>query len=262
MTLAFAKPRDVTLHYHLRPGAPGARPVVFLNSLGTDFRIWEGVADRLADMPVLMMDKRGHGLSDAGETSIPTLARDAADLMNHLGLSDALICGVSVGGMIAQALVAARPDLVAGLVLCNTGAKIGDAEGWNTRIENVQTSGLDAMAAAILERWFSPTFHADKPADLAGYRNMLARTTTAGYTATCAAIRDEDLSESTRKIAVPTVCIGGTEDPTTTPELVAALADLIPGATLTMIDDVGHLPCIEAPEVVADEIAALLKALE
>ncbi|MDT8326974.1 MAG: 3-oxoadipate enol-lactonase, partial [Roseovarius sp.] len=261
MTLTFAKPGDVTLHYHLRPGAPGARPVVFLNSLGTDFRIWQGVVDRLGDMSVLMMDKRGHGLSDAGEASIAGLAGDVSDLMDHLGLSNALICGVSVGGMIAQALAAARPDLVAGLVLCNTGAKIGDAAFWNARIETVQASGLDAMADAILERWFSPGFRANKPAELAGYRNMLSRTTATGYAATCAAIRDADLRESTRMITVPTTCIGGTEDLSTPPDLVTALAGMIPDATLTIIDDVGHLPCIEAPEVVADEITTLWKAL-
>lgn len=262
MTLAFAKPRDVTLHYHLRSGAQGARPVVFLNSLGTDFRIWQGVVERLSGMPILMMDKRGHGLSDAGEISIAGLARDVADLMDHLGLSGALICGVSVGGLIAQALVAERPDLVAGLVLCNTGAKIGDTEGWNARIATVESAGLGAIAEAILERWFSTSFRATMPAELAGYRNMLTRTTAIGYAATCAAIRDADLTGATREITVPTTCIGGTEDLATPPELVTALTEMIPGATLTMIDDVGHLPCIEAPEVVADEISSLLKALE
>lgn len=262
MTLRFAKPRDVTLHYHLRAGARGARPVVFLNSLGTDFRIWQGVAERLGDMPILMMDKRGHGLSDAGETSIAGLAGDVADLMDHLGLCAAVICGVSVGGLIAQALAAARPDLVAGLVLCNTGAKIGDAEGWNARISAVESTGIEPMAEAVLERWFSPGFRAGMPAELAGYRNMLTRTTAAGYAATCAAIRDADLSASTQEISVPTACIGGTEDLATPPDLVAALAEMIPDATLTLIDDVGHLPCIEAPEVVADHIAALWTTLE
>ena len=257
----FAKPGEVTLHYRLSPGAPGGRPLVFLNSLGTDFRIWQGVTDRLGPAPTLMMDKRGHGLSDTGATGIDLLARDAADLMDHLGLSGAVVCGVSVGGMIAQSLATARPDLVDGLVLCNTGAKIGDADGWNARIDAVRQSGLAPLADPILDRWFSARFRDTRPTELAGYRNMLTRTPADGYAATCAAIRDADLTEQSRGITQPTICIAGSADLSTPPDLVRALSDLIPGAKFHMIDGVGHLPCIEAPDVVAAQIETLRETL-
>lgn len=252
---------DISLHYALRNGDAGGVPVVFLNSLGTDFRIWEGVADLLPDHPTLMLDKRGHGLSDMGPISIDILARDVAGLMDHLGLTHAVICGVSVGGLIAQALVALRPDLVAGLVLSNTGARIGDTDTWNARIAAVTEGGILPMAAAILERWFSAAFRETRAAELAGYRNMLTRTTAQGYAGTCAAIRDTDLGGSTRRITVPTVCIGGSEDLATPPALVTALCDMIAGATLCMIDGVGHLPCIETPRTVADQVRHILQAV-
>ena len=128
----FARPRDVVMQYDHAMGVAGNRPIVFANSLGTDLRIWDDVRRELdLGVPTLAMDKRGDGLPGTGLTDIASLASDLADLadlMDHLGLEAALICGVSVGGMIAQALAAIRPDLVAGLMLCNTGARIGSEE--------------------------------------------------------------------------------------------------------------------------------------
>ena len=116
------------------------RPIVFANSLGTDLRIWDDVRRSLdPKIPVLAMDTRGHGLSQSGPTDIATLAKDVADMMDNLGLTDALICGVSVGGLIAQSLAASRKDLVAGVMLCNTGAKIGDDATWTQRIGRDQS---------------------------------------------------------------------------------------------------------------------------
>jgi 3-oxoadipate enol-lactonase len=189
------------------------------------------------------------------------LAGDVAALMDHLGLSGALVCGVSVGGMIAQGLAVARPDLAAGLVLCCTGARIGDAGMWNTRIEAVRRDGIAAMADTILERWFSARFREEETAALAGYRNMLTRTPAAGYAGVCAAIRDTDFTEESAGLALPTRCLAGAEDLATPPDLVAALAATIPGARLELLDGCGHLPCIEAPEVVARTVTEMRRRL-
>eukprot|EP00521_Asterionellopsis_glacialis_P005925 CAMPEP_0195267890 /NCGR_PEP_ID=MMETSP0706-20130129/12848_1 /TAXON_ID=33640 /ORGANISM="Asterionellopsis glacialis, Strain CCMP134" /LENGTH=76 /DNA_ID=CAMNT_0040322705 /DNA_START=144 /DNA_END=371 /DNA_ORIENTATION=+ len=70
---------------------------------------------------------------------------DLAGLMDHLGIQSAIICGVSVGGLIAQGLYATRPDLVGALILCNTGMKIGTDELWNMRIEMVETKGISEI---------------------------------------------------------------------------------------------------------------------
>lgn len=252
----FARPKDVTLHYHHHAGDPARRPIVFANSLGTDLRIWDELRAALApEIPTLAMDKRGHGLSEHGPVSIAALAADLAALMDHLRIKDALICGVSVGGMIAQALAHLRPDLVAGLMLCNTGAQIGTPEAWNMRIDTVQTSGITAMADAILERWFAPDWRAANPVALSGWRQMLIRTPADGYAATCAAIRDADLTADTARLRLPALCVAGAQDGATPPPLVAALAALIPGARYSCLDGIGHLPCIEAP----DRLAPLLR---
>lgn len=248
----------VTLNYRFKAGT--GRPVVFLNSLGTDFRIWDAVIAGLpADTPVLCMDKRGHGLSDNAAITTDLLAADVAALMDKLEMPPSLICGVSVGGMIAQGLAATRPDLVAGMVLCCTGAKIGDEDSWNTRIATVNDVGLGAMASAVLERWFSPNFARQRPADYAGYGNMLTRTSPQGYAGVCAAIRDSDFSG--QSVNVPTHCIAGADDLATPPALVRELTDLIPNATMEILPDCGHLPCIEAPAAVALAIVDMQKRL-
>ena len=251
---------DSTLHYRYRTGQ--GTPIVLLNSLGTDLRIWDGVIDRLeVDAPVLGLDKRGHGLSDGEPISMDLLVADVAALMDHLELQNALICGVSVGGLIAQGLAQARPDLVSGLVLCCTGAKIGDDDTWNARIAAVESDGISGMSEAILERWFSAGFRTGRTAELSGYRNMLVRTSADGYAGVCAAIRDTDYTAKSRAIQVPTYCIAGAEDLATPPALVQTLAGIISGATYEVIEGCGHLPCIENPARVAAPIREMWKSL-
>ena len=248
-------------HVRFRPG-DGARAIVFANSLGTDLRIWDGVIQRLPpDAPILTYDKSGHGLSEGGATTMQDFAEDLAALMDTLDLREALICGVSVGGMIAQALAAARPDLAAGLVLCNTGHRIGTRESWTDRIAALDDSGLDAMADGVLERWFAPAFRHAHPDLVAGCRMMLTRTPDAGYRAVCAAIRDADLTETTSRIACPTLCIAGSHDQATPPAVVRAMADLIERGGYRRFDGVGHLPCIEAPNLLAACLCDRLEAL-
>ena len=78
------------LHYRLR-GPDSGLPVVLLNSLGTDLRMWEGVADRLPAIRLIGMDKRGHGLSatPTDDWTLDDLAADALALMDHLGVARA-----------------------------------------------------------------------------------------------------------------------------------------------------------------------------
>ncbi|MGX9353986.1 alpha/beta fold hydrolase [Roseobacteraceae bacterium S113] len=215
-----------------------------------------GQSDRGAppDTPILTYDKSGHGLSEAGALSMADFASDLASLMDELGLRDTMICGVSVGGMIAQALAAARPDLLAGLVLCNTSHRIGTPEIWAERIAALDKSCLEEMADDILDRWFTQTFR-DECRDLvSGYRMMLTRTPKDGYRAVCAAIRGADLTQTTSRLSCPTLCVAGTEDKATPPEIVRTMSDLIHRAEYVCLEDVGHLPCIEVP----DQLAALL----
>jgi 3-oxoadipate enol-lactonase len=259
--VAFARVNGVVLHHQVS-GAEGKPALVFANSLGTDFRIWDEVAARLTDrFRMVRYDKRGHGLSEA--TPAPYMmtdhVEDLAALLDHLGVGKAAVVGLSVGGMIAQGLAALRPDLVAALALVGTAHKIGTEEFWKTRIDAVTSNGIAAIADLVLQRWFTPAYRRPENPDFAGYTNMLVRTPLDGYVGTCTALRDADLTEATRTLHVPTICMVGDQDGSTPPELVRQLAGLIKGAEFRVIADAGHIPCIEQPEAVADLIGSFLE---
>ncbi|PLK73253.1 3-oxoadipate enol-lactonase [Rhizobium sp. TH135] len=262
--MQFVQVNDAALHYQVI-GGPAQRPViVFINSLGTDFRIWRDVLVRLAgDYPLLTYDKRGHGLSDVGEApySIDDHVDDLIGILEHLNVRQAVICGLSVGGLIAQGLYARRPDLVRALILCDTAHKIGTSEMWAARIKAIEENGLSGIVDGVMERWFTAPFRdASNPA-FPGYRNMMLRQPVEGYIGTCAAIRDADFTVAATKIAVPTLCVVGDQDGATPPDLVLSLARLIPSARYEVISGAGHIPCVEQPEALTAVIEAFLAPL-
>ncbi|MDQ0321056.1 3-oxoadipate enol-lactonase [Pararhizobium capsulatum DSM 1112] len=263
--MQFACINDIAMHYQVI-GATGDKPVlVFSNSLGTDFRIWRDVIVRLAgDFAILLYDKRGHGLSDVGDApySIDLHVSDLAGLLDFLSVKSAVICGLSVGGQIAQGLYATRPDLVRALILCDTAHKIGTPEMWNARIAAVEANGIASLADSVLERWFTPAFRRPENVAFPGYRNMLTRQPVAGYTGTCASVRDADFTEAAKRISVPTICIVGDQDGSTPPDLVLSTARLIPGARYEVIKDAGHIPCVEQPEALTAILRAFIDTLE
>jgi 3-oxoadipate enol-lactonase len=158
---------------------PGPPTIVFANSLGTDYRIWRDVIVRMVgDYSIIAYDKRGHGLSELGDAEITMddHVNDLIALIEHFEAKNVIICGLSVGGMIAQGVAAKRPDLVRAMILCDTGHKIGTPDMWNARITAINEQGIAAISDAILERWFAKEYRSADNADFVGYRMMLERT--------------------------------------------------------------------------------------
>ena len=140
--MQFARINDVTIHYQII-GAPADKPViVFVNSLGTDFRIWRDVVVRLGgrfrhrslrQARPRPLRHRPDPLLDRGPCR---RSRRAARPLS--GRDRPSSAALSVGGLIAQSLYASRPDLVRALILCDTAHKIGTADSWNARIATVE----------------------------------------------------------------------------------------------------------------------------
>lgn len=249
--MAFLRANGIVLHYQAL-GRADAPPLVFSNSLGSDFRIWQDVATAFADrFRVVLYDKRGHGLSDATPApySIDDHVDDLVALLERLGVEKTAIVGLSVGGMIAQRLAVRAPQRVGALVLCDTAAKIGTPELWAERIAAVESAGISSIADGIMARWFTPAFRESCHEEYSGWRNMVVRTTVAGYAGTCAAIRDADLRADAPKIGTPTLCVVGDQDGSTPPDVVRGTASLILGARFEVIEGAAHIPCIEKPTV-------------
>lgn len=254
------------MHYRIDgpADAPGRTPtVLFANSLGTDLRLWDALLAEMPEIRAIRFDKRGHGLSDdgparaAGGTRIADLADDAAALIDHLDPGPVICVGLSIGGMIAQSLAARRPELLSALVLSNTAVRMGTAESWAQRIAAIEAGGIASIADAIMERWFAAPFRA-RP-DLALWRNMVTRTSTSGYVAACHALAAADLTQTTRRLALPVLVIAGDQDGASPADLVQATAALIPGAGFETIADAGHLPCVEQPQAYAAILRGFIK---
>ena len=252
---------EVRLHYRVDGPADGA-PVVFVNSLGTDFRLWDPILPLLPKgLRIIRFDKRGHGLSTCPPApySMGSLITDTEKLLDYLGVKDCVFVGLSIGGMIAQGLAVKRLDLMRAMVLSNTGAKIGTPEVWDQRIAGVQSDGIESLADAVMERWFSKGFRATPELEL--WRNMLVRQEDAGYAGCSAAISGTDFYATTATLRLPTLGIAGSEDGSTPPDLVRETVDLIPGSKFHLIRKAGHLPCVEQPEEYAQVLTDFLRSV-
>ena len=255
--MKFLKANGLVIHY--RDQGPRDRPaLVFINSLGTDFRIWNEVAEILApDFRIVTYDKRGHGLSESGpdKNDMADYARDLMGLLDEVGVGRATIVGLSIGGVIAQEFYRQRPEYVAALVLCDTAAKIGTNESWDQRIAQVERGGIESIADSVLERWFTADFRSRRSAELAGMRAMLTRTPKEGYLAACGALKRADLRPYAGRIVAPTLCLVGDEDGSTPVALVKETAALIAGSRFEIVEGAGHLPNVEKPSIVAGLVA-------
>lgn len=249
---------EVQINYR-EDGDPQGAPVVFANSLGTDYRLWDQVVPLLPPgLRVIRYDKRGHGLSSCPPApySMGALIADAERLLDRLGVRDCLFVGLSIGGMIAQGLAVKRLDLMRAMVISNTGAKIGTNEMWQDRIDAVRKGGIEALADPVMERWFSKAFRATP--ELTAWRNMLTRQPATGYIGCSAAIQGSDFYASTATLTLPTLAIAGSEDGSTPPDLVRETAALIRGSKFHLIRAAGHLPCVEKPEEYAQILSAFI----
>ena len=254
--MSFASIKGVTLRYSLS-GAPGGTPLILVNSLGTDLRIWSEVVRLLgARYCVLCYDKRGHGLSDSppGPYGIDDHVDDLLELAAHCGFDRFAVCGISIGGMIALRLAARHPGRISRLIAADTGARIGTEQSWNDRIATVRADGMAAVAEPVVGRWLTPSFRTANPAAFAGWRNMLERCAPDGYVASCATVRDTDLTADLGRITAPTLVVVGDADVVTPEPMARQLADAIPNARLRQIPQAGHVPAIEQPQRLAELI--------
>jgi 3-oxoadipate enol-lactonase len=142
------------------------------------------------------------------------------------------------------------------MVLSNTGAKIWNPAMWDARIAEVRAGGIESLADAVMERWFSKEFRETPALEL--WRNMLARQEDEGYMGCSAAISGTDFYTTTASLRLPTLGIAGTEDGSTPPDLVRETVDLIPGSQFHLIRKAGHLPCVEQPEEFAKVLEEFL----
>ena len=243
-------------------GPPDGAPVVLLHGLGLDGALFDAALPHLpAGLRLIRPDLRGHGGSDvpAAPYSMGAMIRDVERAMDHLRLKDAVVVGVSLGGLIAQGLAVKRLDLVRGLVLSNTAPRIATPAIWAGRIEAVRAGGLQAVAQASLERWFARDVRGTVAAQAVLSRFL--RSDPEGWCGAAAAIAGADFREVTPGLRLPCLAIAGAHDGSTPPDLMREMAAAIPGSRFTLLRRAGHLPMVDAPAEWAGEVAAFLQGI-
>ncbi len=259
--MPFIETGDLRVHYSLT-GVADAPAVILSNSLGTNLSMWDPqVAALEHKFHALRYDTRGHGQTSVtpGPHSVEQLARDVLGLLDALKIDRVCFCGLSLGGMVGMWLGANAPERLRKLVLCNTAAKIGTAETWNSRIETVRKGGMAAVGPGVLERWFTPEFRVRSPQVVASVGRMIESTPPEGYIACCAAVRDMDQRGMIAAIRVPTLVISGARDPATPPAEGRFLAERIAGAHYAELPT-AHLSNLEAPDQFSSELMRFLTA--
>ena len=249
---------ELRTHYALT--GDGEPVLMFSNSLGTDFSMWDPQMAELArHFRILRYDTRGHGKSSvtSGDYTIEQLGHDALGLMDSLQLDRVNFCGISMGGMIGIWLGIHAPNRLHRLVLSNTAASIGTKETWNARIATVRKDGMKPVAATVIERWFTPGFRASHPEKVAALQKMLETTPREGYAGCCAAVRDMDQRAMVAQIDAPTLVIYGASDFVIPLPDAHFLANQIRGAAELELD-AAHLSNVEQAESFTEAVSKFL----
>ena len=224
--------------------------IVFSNSLGTKYSMWQlQIAALQKDYYVVCYDTRGHGASSVpqGPYSIEQLGTDVTQLLDHLNIKKASFCGISMGGLTGQWLAIHHPDRFNHVIVCNTAAKIGQAQAWNERAALVREQGLKPIADTAASRWFTEPFIQSNTAIVQSLSNDLGAGSPEGYASCCEALAKADVREELASIEVPVLIIAGQQDPVTTVEDGQYMLDRISKAQLFEIN-ASHISNIEQPE--------------
>ncbi|GCE06305.1 alpha/beta fold hydrolase [Dictyobacter aurantiacus] len=232
-------------------------PLIFLHAFPLNRHMWDNQLGRLLDEQryrLVAPDWRGFGESSlyGNLSTMEMFADDLAGLMDHLGMQQAVLCGLSMGGYAAFAFLRKYPQRVGGLVLADTRPGADTEEGRANRENLARTAeqqGTDAIADLQIPRLLSEYTRTHHPAVEAQVRKMIATANPLGIAAASRgmALR-ADSSDLLGTINCPTLVLAGEHDALTPPDVARAYARQIKGARFAVIPHSGHLSNLEQPE--------------
>ncbi len=236
------------LAYRLRPGRD---PWVLLHALACDSTLWDDVVRALPeDVGLVIPELRGHGGSTLG-WELPSVDRFAADVLEILEaehLTRPAVAGVSVGGYVALAMAAARPEVARSWAFISTHAHAEDAAGKAARAQAlslVDRQGWEAWIEQVGPRWVA-TEH-----PLAQLKGMAGRAGDAGLAVALLALAHRpDRRDILPRLAAPVLVVAGELDPITPRERMQEIADATQGR-LVVVPGASHLIPLDAPQALA-----------
>jgi 3-oxoadipate enol-lactonase len=244
-------------------------PLFLLHALTFDTRMW---ADQVVALSkkyrCINMDFRGHGRSSMpdSECTLEQFAEDVYGLMKELGIEQAHVAGLSLGGMVAMRLALAHPEVVRSLVLVGTSAQAEQAERaaqYETMARISKEQGPEAIMPGVVPLFFSQAFIQGQPQKLEAFKEEFRNIDREGaYRATLATARRRDIGEEIKSIRVPTLIIVGEQDLTEPVSEAETIQRQIAGSRLEKIAGAGHITSLEEPEKVTALIEEFLSQVE
>jgi 3-oxoadipate enol-lactonase len=229
-------------------------PVLFLHAFPLSLRMWDAqVAALPAGHMAVRFDARGFGRTPPGDglLTMERIADDAASVLDHVGAGPAVVCGLSMGGYAAFAMVRRHPARIRGLVLADTRCGPDTPESRKTRseqAERVRREGPAPLADAFLPKLVGETTHRERPHVVAALRQMIVSTSPRGIAdALFGLAARADSTPTLREIAVPTLVVCGAEDAITPMAEAERIQKGVPGSVLEAIPAAGHLSNLENP---------------
>lgn len=242
-----------------------AKPVLLLsNSLATTRALWDPMMPALlTDFRVIRYDTRGHGQSTTtrARAGLADLADDAVSVLDHFGVAQALMAGISLGGMTALYMAVHSPQRLSGILACNCRDFVDQAgiSAWEERIAIANDKGMSALIEPTLQRWFTPEFRQAQPELMTTVGAMIGATQPVGFEACIRAIIGMKLQSEISAIKVPTRLVAGANDGAAPPAVMQAMADRIDGAVCTTFADCGHLSSLNQTQRLTEELHLLAR---
>jgi 3-oxoadipate enol-lactonase len=236
-------------------------PVIFLHAFPLNRRMWEGEIQSLLGenrYRLIALDWRGFGESEITSSPIKPvistmvmLADDVAGLMDHLGIQQAVLCGLSMGGYAAFAFAHKYPERLSGLILADTRPGDDPPEGRANREQLArlaESQGNGAVADLQVPRLLSDYTRQHHPEVEARVRQLIDSASPQGIAAASRgmAVRPNS-SKLLPTIHCPTLVIVGEQDAVTPPQVAEEYAAQIPGGSVVVIPNAGHLSNLEQP---------------
>lgn len=249
-------------------------PIIFLHAFPLNRSMWDGVTTALLEEQryrLVALDWPGFGESDipSGISTMNVLADDVVGLMDALGMQQAVICGLSMGGYVAFALWRKYPQRIQGLILADTRPGADNEEGKANReqlaqlVESQGVQGVNAVADMQVPRLLSEYTREQHPEVELRVRQLIGEATPEGVAAASRGMAQRpDSSDLLPNITSPTLILVGEQDAITPPMMAQEYASKIPNVQLAVIPQAGHLSNLEQPEAFLDHLRRFLLLLE
>jgi 3-oxoadipate enol-lactonase len=255
------------LHYQ-ETGPKSGPAVVLIHSLATSSEVWaHQVPVWSMNFRVVCVDLPGHGRSAVSEDAVTlaNMAEQVVAVLDHLQIASAAFVGISLGGMVTQAAALNHPHRVSAMVIAHAGARTDAAvsEIWNQRIQQFEVGGIENLAHPTLERWFPRAFSESSPMTMEWMASLIEATDPRGYVMAIRAIQQLDHLDRLPQAKMPTLVVAGQADAAIPEPVASMVANRIPNAQLRLLEDTGHIGCVQKPVEFTETVGQfLLSALK